>query len=121
LRAADQDDEMEAYDDEEDEEEEEEEEEEKQQKRLDIPAKAQSRSTTNIALRNKDLPRVMTIRYQRKVFSDAWLAVLRLPLPTVTYKKVLLWLPGNVMPHMGIPVRLADFLTDSYRLGGISR
>ena len=37
-----------------------------------------------------------------------------------TYKRVLLRLPEHVIPHMPAPIKLADFLTDSYSLGGLS-
>lgn len=36
------------------------------------------------------------------------------------YKRVLLFLPGNVIPYMPSPVRLADFLTSSYSIGGVT-
>lgn len=55
----------------------------------------------------------------RQVFSEAWLACLRLPLPPALYRRVLLFLPGNVIPYMSSPVRLADFLTATYDLGGV--
>ena len=53
------------------------------------------------------------------MFGDAWLACLRLPLPPALYRRVLLFLPGNVIPYMTSPVRLADFLTAVYGLGGV--
>ncbi|CAN0474057.1 unnamed protein product, partial [Laminaria digitata] len=56
--------------------------------------------------------------FQIQVFGDAWLACLRLPLPPALYRRVLLFLPGNVIPYMPSPVRLADFLTEAYTLGG---
>ncbi|CAN0140853.1 unnamed protein product, partial [Hapterophycus canaliculatus] len=54
-----------------------------------------------------------------QVFGDAWLACLRLPLPPALYRRVLLFLPGNVIPYMPSPMRLADFLTAAYDLGGV--
>jgi U3 small nucleolar RNA-associated protein 19 len=64
---------------------------------------------------------VQRIRYHRKVFADAWLGCLALPLPAALYKEVLLFLPGSVVPAMGNPLKLADFLTESYNQGGINR
>eukprot|EP01084_Bolivina_argentea_P122907 217818_1 len=64
-------------------------------------------------------PRVLSIRWHRKAFSDAWLAVLCFPLPEHIYRDVLMWLPKNVVPYMGVPVRLGDFYSDSYSLGGV--
>ncbi|CAM9693094.1 unnamed protein product [Chrysoparadoxa australica] len=66
------------------------------------------------------LPRVKTIRFQRKAFADAWLGVLALPVPRALYRQILMFLPDKVIHHMGVPVKLADFLTDSYKRGGIS-
>lgn len=54
-----------------------------------------------------------------QAFGDAWLACLRLPLRPAVYRQVLLFLPGNVIPYMPSPVRLADFLTEAYGLGGV--
>ncbi|CAN0563323.1 unnamed protein product, partial [Ectocarpus sp. 12 AP-2014] len=58
-------------------------------------------------------------RKRHQAFGDAWLACLRLPLPPALYRRVLLFLPGNVIPYMPSPVRLADFLTAAYGLGGV--
>ncbi len=55
----------------------------------------------------------------RQAFGDAWLACLRLPLSPALYRRVLVFLPGNVIPYMPSPVRLADFLTAAYGLGGV--
>ena len=60
----------------------------------------------------------LLLLFQNQVFGDAWLACLRLPLPPALYRGVLLFLPGNVIPYMPSPVRLADFLTEAYTLGG---
>ena len=56
---------------------------------------------------------------QRRAFADAWLACLRLPMSPLMHKRVLLWLPQHVISVMPAPLQLADFLTDSYRQGGI--
>jgi U3 small nucleolar RNA-associated protein 19 len=56
----------------------------------------------------------------KKSFEKAWSACMQLPLRPSTYKQVLLRLPENIMPLMRSPLKLADFLTDSYNLGGLS-
>jgi len=56
----------------------------------------------------------------RRAFEVAWLACLKLPMRPQSYKRVLLRLPEYVMPHMPSPLKLSDFLTDSYNLGGLT-
>lgn len=70
--------------------------------------------------RKEEMLPVQSIKYHRKVFADAWLNVLKLPLSVSLYKDVLLWLPEHVIQYMGSPLKLADFLTDSYNQGGIN-
>lgn len=55
-----------------------------------------------------------------KAFEESWLKCLQLPMRRETYKRVLYWLPEHVMPHLSAPLKLADFLTDSFDLGGLS-
>jgi len=56
----------------------------------------------------------------RRAYEVAWLACLKLPMRPQTYKRVLLRLPEYVMPHMPSPLKLSDFLTDSYNIGGLT-
>jgi len=49
--------------------------------------------------------------------SDAWLALLQLPVPGDLYHKVLLRLHSHVIPNMMAPNMLADFLTYSLNQG----
>ncbi|TDH65764.1 hypothetical protein CCR75_005696 [Bremia lactucae] len=60
------------------------------------------------------------IKQHRNAFSLAWIAVLRHKLPEKLYKKVLAKLPDEVIPHLVNPLLLADFLTDSYSIGGVT-
>ena len=53
-----------------------------------------------------------------KKFSAAWLSFLRLHLPPIIQKKVLLNLHTKVMPFLDDPKLLVDFLTDSYNVKG---
>jgi U3 small nucleolar RNA-associated protein 19 len=81
----------------------------------------QQQSAAAAAAAEQPQRQVQRIRYHRKVFADAWLACLALPLPAALYKEVLLFLPDSVVPAMGTPLKLADFLTESYNQGGINR
>ncbi|KAG0335981.1 hypothetical protein BG000_007051 [Podila horticola] len=65
----------------------------------------------------KKHPLLMLLNHKR-VFSDCWIAVLRLPFTTVIYKKTLLIIHKRIIPHLPNPTVLMDFLTDSYNGGG---
>lgn len=64
-------------------------------------------------------PRWASGSKHRKAFSDAWIAVLRMPFPEDILKSVLVRLHSNVIPHMLNPVLLSDFLTASIDAGGL--
>lgn len=55
---------------------------------------------------------------QKKAFTDAWLAVLRRPLPLPDLHRALSHLPDSVIPHLTDPLLLSDFLTRSVDSGG---
>ncbi|KAG0326229.1 hypothetical protein BGZ99_009855 [Dissophora globulifera] len=61
---------------------------------------------------------LLTLHNHRVVFSDCWLALLRLPFTTTIYKKTLLIVHKRIIPHLPRPTVLMDFLTDSYNAGG---
>eukprot|EP00854_Cymbomonas_tetramitiformis_P008732 gene8732-10353_t len=70
--------------------------------------------------RGKDVkPRWSKELMQRKAFSQAWLALLKLPLPEDVYKKVLARMHTGVVPHLINPLLLSDFLTHSLDKGGL--
>lgn len=56
---------------------------------------------------------------RRRAFSGAWLSFLRMRLPSDVYRRVLLWLPEEVMPHMANPLLLSDFFGASVSRGGM--
>lgn len=55
----------------------------------------------------------------RKVYSDAWLALLSHEMDYKTLKKVLKDLDTELIPNLQDPRLLADFLVDSYNQGGV--
>lgn len=57
---------------------------------------------------------------QKRALGDAWIALLRLPLPADVQRRVLLALPVRILPLMvdKQPLLLADFLTDACDRGG---
>lgn len=61
-----------------------------------------------------------SIKNHRTMFASAWLAFLRLRLPAPLYRAVLADLDSSIMPHLPHPPTLADFLGDSYALGGVT-
>lgn len=54
----------------------------------------------------------------QKIFSQAWIATLSLPMPISQHKVLLRHLPEHVMSRLKNPLLLADYLTQSYNLGG---
>jgi U3 small nucleolar RNA-associated protein 19 len=56
---------------------------------------------------------------QKKAFSEAWLALLALPLTNLQHKLILRHLPDHVMPNLMNPLLLADFLFTGYAKGGV--
>eukprot|EP00884_Botryococcus_braunii_P013080 jgi/Botrbrau1/21773/Bobra.0190s0001.2 len=59
------------------------------------------------------------LRYQQKALTEAWLALLALPLPAELLKRVLVQLHSEVMPHMSDPHLLADFFAGVVDHGGL--
>lgn len=55
---------------------------------------------------------------RKKLFSNTWLSLLRLQLPSENLKKILANLHSDVMPYMEDPKLLIDFLTDAYDVEG---
>ncbi|KAJ1652135.1 Maturation and nuclear export of 40S ribosomal subunits interacting protein [Dispira simplex] len=55
----------------------------------------------------------------RQVFSQAWLAIMSYPLDVDTYKRVLLVMHKQIIPHMEFPHQLFDFLIAAYESGGV--
>ncbi|GJJ69199.1 U3 small nucleolar RNA-associated protein 19 [Entomortierella parvispora] len=61
---------------------------------------------------------LLTLLNHKRVFSDCWIAILRLPFTPIIYKKTLLIVHKRIIPHLPQPTVLMDFLTDSYNAGG---
>lgn len=55
----------------------------------------------------------------KKAFSEAWLALLAMPLNIAQHKLVLKHLPEHVMPQLVNPLLLADYLYRGYASGGV--
>ncbi|OMH82960.1 hypothetical protein AX774_g1548 [Zancudomyces culisetae] len=54
----------------------------------------------------------------RRMFSEAWLSLMRIPLPVELYKMILMVMHRRILPGMHDPCLLMDFLTESYDSGG---
>jgi len=59
------------------------------------------------------------LKSHKKALSNAWLAVLKLPLPTLALKSALQFLPSNVIPHVPNPLLFADFFMQAYEYSGV--
>lgn len=67
------------------------------------------------------IPACLRFQNNKILFSDAWVSLLRLPLPNANLKRVLAALPTRVIPFMSAnsPTKLADSLTDILNRGGV--
>ncbi|KAJ1440793.1 CBF/Mak21 family-domain-containing protein [Ochromonadaceae sp. CCMP2298] len=63
--------------------------------------------------------KLMDVEFYRRSFSKAWLACLGLPFTPAQHKLILKHLPEHVVPSLRNPMLLADYLTQSYRVGGV--
>ncbi|TYZ60966.1 hypothetical protein PybrP1_005321 [[Pythium] brassicae (nom. inval.)] len=79
-------------------------------------AKQQQRASSSA----KKTRGLRSVKQHQHAFSQAWVALLRHPLPQDAYKKILVQLPDEIMPHLVNPLLLSDFLTDSYNVGGVT-
>ncbi|KAI9922913.1 hypothetical protein PsorP6_002529 [Peronosclerospora sorghi] len=76
--------------------------------------------TDSMTKKTQESRGLRSVKQHRYVFSLAWIAVLRHKLPQDAYNKVLVQMPDEIMPHLVNPLLLADFLTDSYNIGGVT-
>ncbi|KAJ2358130.1 Maturation and nuclear export of 40S ribosomal subunits interacting protein [Coemansia sp. RSA 2618] len=63
-------------------------------------------------------PGVLSPAAHTRAFSEAWLALMRLPLTASIYKQVLLTMHKRIVPYMADAKSLMDFLSNSYEAGG---
>lgn len=60
---------------------------------------------------------ILQISNQRKALSDCWLSLLNQNLPDDVYKLILADMRSYIIPNVVLPLRLSDFLIDSYNMG----
>ncbi|GAA6097477.1 nucleolar complex protein 4 homolog [Tachysurus ichikawai] len=58
------------------------------------------------------------LKEHKRAFELMWLTFLKYKLPLSMYKKVLVILHDSILPHMGDPTLMIDFLTAAYNVGG---
>ena len=62
-----------------------------------------------------------TVRQHRSSLQQSTLAVLKIPnIPVRTMKKILQYIPTNILPKVTNPLRFADFCTRAYDMGGVT-
>ncbi|ORZ19354.1 CBF/Mak21 family-domain-containing protein [Absidia repens] len=66
----------------------------------------------------KKLAPLLQLSVHKKSFTNAWLAILKLPLTEEYYRRTLLIMHKRILPHLSDPRLLMDFLTDAYNAGG---
>lgn len=62
-------------------------------------------------------PVLLQLSAHKRVFSDCWLALMKLPMTQESYKRILLIMHKKIIPHMPQPTLLMDYLTESYNTG----
>lgn len=86
------------------------------------PAKEEN-ITLFMSLDSEQVPKknssVNDYKTYKKVFSEAWLQFLTLPMNQATYSLVLDILHDRIIPNLSEPVKLIDFLVDAYDSGGM--
>jgi len=65
------------------------------------------------------MQKLAELDYYQRVFSKAWLALLTFPFSAAQHKLLLRHLPENVIPVLRSPILLADYLAQSYAIGGL--
>ena len=55
----------------------------------------------------------------QKIYGDIWIGLLKHKMSVDMYKEILVQLHSVIIPALPSPLLLADFLTDSYNIGGI--
>jgi U3 small nucleolar RNA-associated protein 19 len=55
----------------------------------------------------------------RAAYDKAWRALLALPMPAPAFRQVLRALPEGILPHVPVPLRYCDVLSDGYARGGV--
>jgi len=73
-----------------------------------------------IAAAGSGKPKWMDGKRHRKLFSEAWVALLRADFPEDIYRKILMRLHVDVMPHMVNAQLLSDFCINSIDIGGLT-
>ncbi|RIA95536.1 CBF/Mak21 family-domain-containing protein [Glomus cerebriforme] len=64
-------------------------------------------------------PILLQLSAHKRVFSNCWLALMKLPMTQESYKKILLIMHKKIIPYMPQPTLLMDYLTESYNAGGV--
>lgn len=87
----------------------------------DLPVEG-SADISNFFCENRDKCTLTTpvtvFRQHQKVFGEAWISFMQLPITTEMYKLILTNIHVDIIPHLADPKILHDFLTDSYNQGG---
>jgi U3 small nucleolar RNA-associated protein 19 len=96
----------------------EDEEEEDDDESADGPPRKKSK-TDKEKLKRKNRFMFEKLQAHRRLWSKAWLAVLKLPLPAAALKQALRFLPEHVLPNVANPLRFADFFMSAYNHTGV--
>lgn len=85
-----------------------------------LPLSGDSLSTSSSLLLSSSSPSFsVDSKFESKLLGEAWLAYLKLSHPVPVYKNILVHLHTHILPRLPSPLMVADFLTDSYNVGGV--
>lgn len=64
---------------------------------------------------------VQILNRHRRLLGETWLSCLNVPhMPLKSHKRALQYIPKHILPIMRNPLRLAEYMTKSYQMGGIT-
>ena len=85
-----------------------------------IPGLIKGEKTSLFALEDvNESSNLLNIDYHRKMFSDCIFKIIHLELDSGLYKKIMMKFPEKLLPKMSNPLMCADFLNESYKVGGL--
>ena len=87
----------------------------------DEPSPKKKRKMEKPKKKRKKLSSWQSIRQHRNALQQSTLTILKIPtIPARTMKRILQFLPTNILPHVANPLRFADFCTRAYDTSGVT-
>lgn len=85
------------------------------------PGSKRRKVTSKAPIQKRKYCTWQTVRQHRSALQLSTLAALKIPnIPIRTMKKVLQFIPTNILPNVTNPLRFSDFCTRAYDMGGVT-